>query len=489
MPSQAINALRQGASSAVKSQEVSVTEIAFSTAEIKVDAKDPFKGGCYLVLFSTQDDPDLAKEFFTSETDFGSHKTSPVYWHHGLDPDVRKEEIGTCTLKADAKGVWMDYQLDKANSYAKQIADLSKKDRKKIGASSGTASHLVEREPVKAADGTVIATKITKWPLGIDASLTPTPCEPRTRQDIMPLKSYDFGSAPSLKSLTEGMQVEAEGSSVLTDPKVGDYVYPVKPMVGHSMCAKMAAEHDGLVKSLFRNRTISPAEYKDISTKWGDTVYQYHTGLNDDVSQRNLDEWDAYDLDYKGLGEHLKTVGDALHAVLTRCHNAGADHMLTHGIVNRAEHGELKSHFENHLKSYLDSLDEGLMSRDLHSCGSKYLHLKGLQTPDARGLRTSEQVARVLTLADDLQTECDLTHARFKAIKALRQEGGADLGAVAIDLLNQAANACKTSMDALQALIPPTVDQSAAKAVEESLASAKQMLASLKEGQAATTTT
>jgi HK97 family phage major capsid protein len=51
----------------------------------------------------------------------------------------------------------------------------------KQGWSSGTASHLVEKEKSGKA------TWIRSWPLGLDASLTPTPAEPRN--GVQPLKS------------------------------------------------------------------------------------------------------------------------------------------------------------------------------------------------------------------------------------------------------------------------------------------------------------
>ena len=52
-----------------------------------------------------------------------------------------------------------------------------------MGWSSGTAAHLVEREPMGRA------AKIVSWPLGLDASLTPTPAEPRNV--TMPLKAWE----------------------------------------------------------------------------------------------------------------------------------------------------------------------------------------------------------------------------------------------------------------------------------------------------------
>ena len=51
-----------------------------------------------------------------------------------------------------------------------------------MGWSSGTASHLVERQI------TAKSTWIKSWPLGLDDTLTPVPAEPRN--EAIPLKSW-----------------------------------------------------------------------------------------------------------------------------------------------------------------------------------------------------------------------------------------------------------------------------------------------------------
>lgn len=141
---------------------------------------DTGKVGGYLVRFSGPNDPDLVGDFFTKDTDFGTARESPVLYHHGQDATIKSARLGHGTLKVDGVGVWLEGQLELRNEYEEAIFEMAKQG--KLGWSSGTASHLVEREAVGKS------WFIKSWPLGLDASLTPTPCEPRTK--AIPLKSY-----------------------------------------------------------------------------------------------------------------------------------------------------------------------------------------------------------------------------------------------------------------------------------------------------------
>jgi gas vesicle protein len=64
--------------------------------------------------------------------------------------------------------------------------------RGKLGLSSGTASHLVERDRVSEKSGKTIH-EIKQWPLGFDATLTPTPAEPRVGK-VRPVSEEDHKS-------------------------------------------------------------------------------------------------------------------------------------------------------------------------------------------------------------------------------------------------------------------------------------------------------
>ncbi len=138
------------------------------------------KVGGYLVRFTTEDDPDLEMEFFNSDTDYGDAQKSATYYNHGLDAKLEKRNLGSGELKMDDVGIWIEAQLELRDEYEEAVYELVK--RKKLGWSSGTASHLVERVPMKKA------TWIAKWPLGLDATLTPMPAEPRN--EAIPLKSW-----------------------------------------------------------------------------------------------------------------------------------------------------------------------------------------------------------------------------------------------------------------------------------------------------------
>jgi HK97 family phage major capsid protein len=144
-----------------------------------VKAMGDGKVGGYLIRFTTASDPDLTGDFFASSTDFGEAKSSPVLYQHGADKKLGRRKIGIGDLKVDELGVWIDAQLNLRDEYEKTIYELAQAG--KLGWSSGTAGHLVAREPVGKAN------KITSWPLGLDASLTPTPAEPRNSAQIKSL--------------------------------------------------------------------------------------------------------------------------------------------------------------------------------------------------------------------------------------------------------------------------------------------------------------
>jgi HK97 family phage major capsid protein len=138
------------------------------------------KVGGHLVRFSTDEDPDLTGDFFDKDTDYGDLSKADVYYQHGMDTKIGKRKIGKGTLKLDDVGVWIEAQLNMRDEYEKAIYALA--EAGKLGWSSGTASHLVDREAKGKAN------YIKAWPLGLDASLTPTPAEPRN--EAIPFKSY-----------------------------------------------------------------------------------------------------------------------------------------------------------------------------------------------------------------------------------------------------------------------------------------------------------
>jgi hypothetical protein len=126
-----------------------------------------------LVVFGSPDAFDLENEYFTKETDFGRLRETPIWLNHAQPVKTSsgviliEEPIGYGKLEIIDEGVIIRGLLDAKYRYLAQIAS-------ELGWSSGTAAHLVMREPVGKA------TFIKRWLLGLDASITPTPAEPRT---------------------------------------------------------------------------------------------------------------------------------------------------------------------------------------------------------------------------------------------------------------------------------------------------------------------
>jgi hypothetical protein len=160
-----------------------------------IKSLDDGKIGGYLVLFSDEKSPDLAGDFFTKDTDFGiTDGQKSILWFNHRKPIksadgkeiVVRERIGEGEMKVDDKGVFIEAILYNRAEYEKGLAAM--------GWSSGTAAHLVDREKKGNANF------IKSWPLGLDASLTPRPCEPRT--SVQSLKSYlDESDDDSIKSI------------------------------------------------------------------------------------------------------------------------------------------------------------------------------------------------------------------------------------------------------------------------------------------------
>lgn len=130
----------------------------------------------YLVRYGNPLETDLAKDYFTPNTDFGFPKEAKnvpinLYYNHGFDEAVGKSVIGAGTITPDENGLWLEAQIDLATEYGKQIAKLAKMGL--LGYSSGSTPHMAEKSAMKSG-----VTEITRWPIA-EASLTPTPAEHR----------------------------------------------------------------------------------------------------------------------------------------------------------------------------------------------------------------------------------------------------------------------------------------------------------------------
>jgi HK97 family phage major capsid protein len=175
--------------------------VAYGSAVKAMDMPDgSVKLGGYLVRFSDAKTPDLQGQYFTKSTDFGDAANADCWFNHRLPisyggkATAYKSKLGKATLKKDEVGIFAEILLGARNEYEKLIADLGKAGV--LGWSSGTASHLIEEKSM--SNGT---TEITAWPLGLDASLTPIPAEPRNM--VVSLKALPSVIIPAQSVETE----------------------------------------------------------------------------------------------------------------------------------------------------------------------------------------------------------------------------------------------------------------------------------------------
>jgi HK97 family phage major capsid protein len=148
-----------------------------------IKALENGKIGGYLVRYSGPKDPDLTGDYFTADTNFGIHKTFPLHYAHGFDKAIKATQIGIGEVKEDDTGLWFEAQIEAREGYNEMIAELV--EAGKLSYSSGAVGNLVERE--QKGNGTYW---VKTWPIG-EASLTPTPAEPRNI--VMPVKSISDG--------------------------------------------------------------------------------------------------------------------------------------------------------------------------------------------------------------------------------------------------------------------------------------------------------
>lgn len=160
--------------------------VVWAGAEVK--ALGDGRVGGYLVRFGTPDQTDLTGDFFDKNTDFGPAEQTLMWYHHGLDPQLGLRMLGakSATIGKDDIGIWIAAQLELRDAYEKAIHDQLILTGKAAW-SSGTAAHLVERKQIRPG-----VYHVERWPLGLDASITPTPAEPRNT--VLPLKSLPIST-------------------------------------------------------------------------------------------------------------------------------------------------------------------------------------------------------------------------------------------------------------------------------------------------------
>lgn len=233
-------------------------------SEIKALGEGKFGG--YLVRFSTENDPDLTGDFFTPETDFDMEfpNKATMYFNHGFDPVLKRRKFGQAELRKDDVGIWAEGILQERDDYEKRIVELAKAG--KLGWSSGTASHLVDRVPEGKA------WKIISWPLGKDASLTHTPAEPRNGvmalKSLFPQETINMEKEELLAILGDFKTEMVKAASESADTAVKKYADELAPEVkagfaGHVQIVKDEAEQPmgaGEFLQAVKNAALSPSE-------------------------------------------------------------------------------------------------------------------------------------------------------------------------------------------------------------------------------------
>lgn len=159
------------------------------------------KFGGYGVLFTTENDPDLQREFFTKATEFELEGRSsvPVYWHHGLDPSLKGTKLSRATFRVDDAGIWFETKLEERDAYEKAVKKLG--DLGKLGWSTGATSHLVQKKAIGSA------TELLAWPVG-EISLDHRPVEPRTFAMSVKSLNDEFDLAGFVKSIETPFDIQ-----------------------------------------------------------------------------------------------------------------------------------------------------------------------------------------------------------------------------------------------------------------------------------------
>lgn len=188
--------------------------------ELKALGDNRFGG--YLVRFTTNVDPDLTLDYFDASTDFDTEFPSKatVYWNHGIDPQVKRRKLGKADLSVDEFGVWAETILQERDEYEAYIAQLARSG--KLGWSSSTAPNLVERTQVGKSK------HIVHWPLGLDASLTHTPAEPRN--EVIALKSFSVQTIEQRSADEPEGDAEGAGNAPQSEGSTSAAAKTIKPV-------------------------------------------------------------------------------------------------------------------------------------------------------------------------------------------------------------------------------------------------------------------
>lgn len=185
--------------------------------------EDAYTVGGYGVIFGGKD---LDGETFQPDTDYNLDlvPAKPVFYDHTMGK-LKKSLGRVVEAKGDEIGIWVEAELDRSKQYVEGVMSLVHAGA--LGWSSGSVSHLVQRE-----NGV-----IKSWPV-VEFSLTPTPAEPRTLgvQHIKALIEY----LPELKGLLEvAQESDAPANVKAVDESVS--AENQEPLEGSTMTEEVTA--------------------------------------------------------------------------------------------------------------------------------------------------------------------------------------------------------------------------------------------------------
>lgn len=245
----------------------------------------------YLIRYGDPTQPDLTGDYFTSQTDFGDAVKSDGWFNHRMPVKYKKkrmmydQQLPDVKLIKDDVGVFAEIIIGARNEYEKMLADLGLKGM--LGWSSGTAPHLIDRKPNGKA------TEITRWKLGLDASLTPTPAEHRNM--VIPLKSLFSDNESEADTASEA---EAAQDTAPIEP-ISDANKPNKESI------KMNDE------KVVEQPTLTPEDAKLIAKQAADEAVKAYRAsepaINEDQTHVTVVE-DPADRPFKSIAENLAAV-------------------------------------------------------------------------------------------------------------------------------------------------------------------------------------
>ena len=231
--------------------------LVFYGGEVKALGDGKIAG--YLVRYGSPKDVDLEGDFFSKETDLGIEDGSrlPLYYQHGMDGTLKTRKIGKGLIKFDDVGAWLDAQLEMRDEYEKALYELV--EAGKLGYSSGAAGHLVAREQVGKS------WHIKSWPIG-EASLTPTPAEPRN--SVMSIKSLLTSEQAEVSDTDDAEKVKnktiVEETITMEEKDITALVEGVATKTAEAMSAKIAETVEEQIKALRPDVTAGNADVQVI---------------------------------------------------------------------------------------------------------------------------------------------------------------------------------------------------------------------------------